>query len=109
MGFDIVPGGSRKEQKVILQEGEPVGYQQLTVADSAVGLTVPISANSAIMVLETGAIRWRDDGTDPTDAIGMLLNATNTLQVESNIALTQFKAIRDTATSGVLNISYYKK
>ena len=49
-------------------------------------------------------IRWRDDGTDPTAAVGMLLLVGNPLPYYGDL-----KAIRfiETAASAELNVSVY--
>lgn len=61
----------------------PLGHQQITTGfNAAQGLTVPAGANLAIIQINANnlaGIRWRDDGTDPTDAVGQrLANATQT-------------------------------
>ena len=50
------------------------GHQKLTVS-TATGLTVPTDVNYAIMSGETGAMRLRVDGTNPTASIGFLESA----------------------------------
>lgn len=85
----------------------PLGYQQIAAATLATAqtLTVPDRSQVAVMKVEAGALRWRDDGTSPTDAIGML---------EADGAkffycgdLSAFEAIRVDATT-ILNVSYYR-
>ena len=44
-----------------------LGYQQITSLSSATGLTVPQGATLALIVPETQNVRWRDDGTNPTE------------------------------------------
>lgn len=57
-----------------------IGYQQLSVSNTSVALTLPTAANAtrpkhAIIKNEssTTSVRWRADGTDPTDSVGMLV------------------------------------
>ena len=92
---------------VFQEQLEPLGYQQIVAATlaSATALTVPSRSQVAIMKVEAGALRWRDDGSDPTSAVGML---------EADGAkffycgdLSTFKAIRVDATT-ILNVSYYR-
>lgn len=45
------------------------GYVQVSVSSTAVGITVPPNAAWCYFTA-TVDIRWRDDGTDPTDAVG---------------------------------------
>lgn len=59
----------------------PKGHQQFTTGFNAAQLlTVPAGANLAVIQINANnlaGIRWRDDGTAPTDAIGQrLANAT---------------------------------
>lgn len=82
----------------------PLGYQQLTSLSSAVGLTIPANTTVALIQAETQSIRWRDDGTDPTTTVGMVLSAGESMFFTGSLAA--FKAIEITA-SAKLNISYY--
>lgn len=87
---------------------KPVGYEQVTVSTTAIGLTVPVGAQRAVMVVEAQPLRYRDDGTDPTATVGMLAVATTRFDIESREALLAFKAIRDGGTNATLSVSYYK-
>jgi hypothetical protein len=64
---------------------------------------------SAYMTLETGACRWRADGTAPTGTVGHLLNAGDTISIIGYENLKHFKAILSGATTGTLSITYEKK
>ncbi len=90
-----------------------LGYQQLGTLTSATGLTVPardpisgmdVKANFALIVAETQDVRWRDDGTDPTSSVGMLLKAGVIFQYDGD--LSKIKFIEVTASAKV-NVSYY--
>lgn len=90
-----------------------LGYQQLATLSSATGLTVPsidpntgltVKANFALITPEAQAVRWRDDGTDPTASVGMPLAAGVTLQYDGD--LSKIKFIEQTGGAKV-NISYY--
>lgn len=89
-----------------------MGYQQLSPLSSATGLTVPTQtpdglaakANFAVIVAETQNVRWRDDGTDPTASLGMLLVAGVPFQYDGD--LSRIKFIETTASAKV-NVSYY--
>lgn len=89
-----------------------LGYQQITSLSSATGLTVPsrdvqgLSCKPSIALItpETQAVRWRDDGVNPTASVGMPLAVGVTLQYDGD--LTQIKFIEQTG-SAKLNISYY--
>jgi hypothetical protein len=89
-----------------------IGYQQITDLTSAVGLTVPAMDKTglrqmptiALITPLTGAVRWRDDGTNPSSTVGMPLAAGVTLQYDGN--LNGIKFINNGGTAE-LNISYY--
>ena len=88
------------------------GYQQITSLSSATGLTVPARTpdglaykpNFALITPEAQAVRWRDDGTDPTSTVGMPLAVGVTLQYDGD--LSKIKFIEQTG-GAKLNISYY--
>lgn len=89
-----------------------LGYQQITSLSAAGALTVPTvdpSGNKqqptfALIIAETQAVRWRDDGTAPTASVGMPLAVGVPLQYDGD--LTKIRFIEQTA-SAKLNISYY--
>jgi hypothetical protein len=80
------------------------GYQQITALSAAATLTVPSGSTCAIIQAESQDVRWRDDGTNPTASVGMVL-ATGA-EIFYTGALAAFAAI-ETAASAKLNISYY--
>jgi hypothetical protein len=95
----------------------PLGYQQITDMAAATALTIPApgtpliggadspsQANAALIQCETADVRWRDDGTNPTTAIGMILAAGETMLYTGN--LNRIRFIESGATA-VLNVSYY--
>lgn len=88
----------------------PLGYQQILAATLAApdALTVPTGATFAIIEPEGGAVRYRDDGTNPTGAIGMPLGAGQSLQASGAAMLAALKFIEATGSAAILNISYYK-
>lgn len=89
-----------------------IGYQQITSLSAASGLTVPaLDKNGlnqkptfALIVAETQAVRWRDDGANPTTSVGMPLAVGVPLQYDGD--LSRIKFIEQVA-GAVLNISYY--
>ena len=84
-----------------------LGFQQLTVSTSALGLTVPTGASRALIrVAGANGVTWRDDGTAPTAAIGHLLVSTDPfLLYDGELSKIQF--IRTGAADATLNVSYY--
>lgn len=84
-----------------------LGYQQLLAAavDAGTLLTVPDGTVLALVICEGQAVRWRDDGQDPTTTIGMPLAVGQTLRLDSQ-GLKRTKFISQVA-GAILNISYY--
>lgn len=92
---------------------EPFDFESITVSGSVVTLTAsklsPSSVSppvSALLSLETAAIRYRLDEVDPTMSEGHLLAVGDVLLLESITALRRFKAIADTGSDGTLKVSY---
>ena len=81
-----------------------LGYQQITSLSASTALTVPAGATMALIVAETQAVRWRDDGTAPTASVGMPLATGTSLSYDGDLKAIRF--IQQTA-SAVLNVSYY--
>lgn len=81
------------------------GYQQITSLASAAALTVPTGARIALIGAEDVSVRWRDDGTDPTDSVGMVLAAGASMLYDGSLSAIRFI---ETAASAKLNISYYE-
>ena len=89
-----------------------IGYQQITSLSASSALTVPTMDKNgnkqqptiAIIISETQAVRWRDDGIDPTSTVGMPLAAGVALQYDGDLSKIRF--IESTA-GAKLNISYY--
>lgn len=89
-----------------------INYQQITSLSSATNLTVPtLDKNGlnqkptfALIIAETQAVRWCDDGTTPTTTVGMPLAVGVPLQYDGD--LSKIKFIEQVA-GAVLNISYY--
>lgn len=82
----------------------PLGYQQITGLSTVKSLTVPNGAVFAMIRADTQAVRWRDDGTNPTASVGVPLDADDTLHYEGDLAALRF--IEQTA-SAVLDVTYY--
>jgi len=90
-----------------------LGYQQITSLSSSTALTVPsvnpvtgdkCTPGKAVIICETQAVRWRDDGTAPTSSVGMPLATGQPLSYDGN--LTRIRFIEQTA-SAKINVSYY--
>lgn len=91
-------------QPVVDANLKPLGYQQVTSLSSAAGLTVPNGTILALIIPESQSVRWRDDGTNPTASVGMLLAAGATLSYTGDMLSIKFIEV---TASAKLNISYY--
>lgn len=89
---------------------DALGHGQLTSLGSAVAVstvTGGIPAGTQIVVLqpETQNVRYRDDATNPTTAIGLILVA-NTMY-EFNVSQIARMAVIEVAATAKLNIAFY--
>lgn len=82
-----------------------LGYEQITDLSAAEGLTVPDGATHARIVPEGQAVRYRDDGTEPTATVGMPLAVGAPLEYGSALIKLQF--IEQTG-GAKLNVAYYR-
>ena len=82
------------------------GHQKLTVDATVRALTVPADVNFAQIKVETAAIRYRIDGTDPATAEGVLVSAGDAFTVYGRDALDMIKMVEATSTDAVINVSY---
>lgn len=85
----------------------PLGYGQDTTISSASALpTVPAATTVALIQAEGADIRWRDDATNPTASVGMLLAEGTAFWYRGTFSA--FKAIQ-VSSGGVLNVAYYQE
>ena len=61
-----------------------MGYQQLTLSDAAQTPAVPHGTSQVAVNAEGGVLRWRDDGVNPTAAVGMIIVEGDTLRLEGH-------------------------
>lgn len=89
-----------------------LGYQQLTSLSASTALTVPVvdqngqkvQPTMAVIIAESQAVRWRDDGTAPTGSVGMPLAVGVPFNYDGPLQNIRFI---EQAASATLNISYY--
>lgn len=88
------------------QGASALGYTQITNLAAAVGVgTIPAGSESIVLQCETQDTRYRDDGTDPTATVGMLLKVGTFYEFTVG-QIARMKFI-ESAASAKLNISYY--
>lgn len=87
--------------------GQPaaLGFQAITSLSSATALTVPTGATWCIVRVELQAVRWRDDGTNPSASVGMPLAVGETLTYSGPLSAIKFI---EQASGSKISISYYK-
>lgn len=85
---------------------DALGYTQITNLVAAVGVgTIPPGTEMILVQCQTQNVRYRDDGTDPTGTVGMVLVAL-TIYEFSVAQIARMKFI-ETAASAALNLSFY--
>ncbi len=89
-----------------------LGIQNLSVAGAAVGFTLPAATvgitHYATVKVETASVRYTCDGTAPVAATtGTPAQVSESFEVWGSPDLVNFKAIRETSTSGALAIEYF--
>ncbi len=91
------------------QRAAPLGFVEVTVGASAVGITtgtIPADANFALLIPE-GAMRFRDDGISPTPTSGLLIGpTTGVASLQYTGDLDAFRAISVSGTVA-LGVSLY--
>ena len=83
---------------------DALGYEQIDDLSSAVGLTVPPGATVCLIGAKDQAVRWRDDGTDPSATVGMPLAVDTEFLYGGDLSAIKFF---EAAAGAELNISYY--
>jgi hypothetical protein len=81
------------------------GYEQVTALSTVKSLTSPnLGTGEGVLLQAEGQdIRWRDDGTPPTAAIGMILKVGTTFEFRGNASQLRFIE----ATAGAKLNAYY--
>lgn len=90
--------------------------ETLTVAGTAIGYStsvIPVVTGNpdvlkASFIVEGGPIRITLDGTTPTTSVGMLFQPGDFVTIEGEKDVKNFLAIRTTATSATLYVTYFK-
>lgn len=88
-----------------------VGYESITVANTAIGLSTtsyaPVGQQMGMCLarLETAEVRYRMDGTAPTTTEGMLLEPGDTVTLGTSGQMVDAKFIRTGAVSGILKVT----
>lgn len=85
---------------------EPAGFVQLDDLSTAVGLgTIPDGVKLVLIQAEGDDLRWRDDGTPPTDSVGTLLAEGQLFVYNGNPRAIQLIQV---TSGGIANVSFYR-
>lgn len=82
----------------------PRAYFQITDLSSVVEIAGGVGRVALVQALNQN-VRWRDDGTDPTDAVGMRLAAGETMFYVGDLRKIRFI---EEAASAELNYTVYE-
>lgn len=87
------------------QANSVLGYEQLILVGGTAApfATIPAGAKMAVIVSENALVRWRDDGTAPTNSIGMPLSPGVSWVYAGPFATLQFIA----PVAAIVNVSFY--
>jgi len=92
--------------QVIDAYNESLGYVQVASVAAATGVgTVPAHTKAAYIQANGGDVRWRDDGVNPTAAVGMLLTDGQVMKYIGKIADLKFI---DAGGTAKLEVTFYK-
>ena len=94
--------------KAIMETREVVGYYQLAAGDMAAAISVPGTGSAVTIQAEAQNVRYRADGEDPTNTVGVLLAAgeSHTLMV-GNGNIQTIRVIQ-AAGGAILNVTTFK-
>jgi hypothetical protein len=81
-----------------------IGFQNAAVTTAVALPSIPAGATHALLVVDTGGgnLRFREDATNPTTSVGLLVQAGNAVELTN---LADVRIISTTGTTNV-NISY---
>lgn len=66
-----------------------------------------ITATCAMMTVDTQSVRLRDDGIDPTDTTGHLLNTGDCIWLINQAEIANFSLVRALGVNATVTITYY--
>ena len=91
-----------------------IATERITIDNTAGGVRLTFSnflspplAKTAMLLLETAAVRWLANGTEPTSTTGNIAYPGDKIILENPSELWEFRGIRTGATSGAAQVTYY--
>lgn len=101
--------------RVMDQDLTPFAFEEISVSSTAIGLTQATAfpdgvkgADMAVVTIEDDAVRYRDDGLDPTATVGQIAAVDTSLTIRGAASLKKVKFIRVT-TDADINVTYYRE
>ena len=91
-----------------------LAHESITVAGTALPLTAATYAQSggtaayALVTVEDAPVRYEIDGGTPSSTVGHLANPGASVSLCGIDLVSKFKAIRSTATSATVKVTYLK-
>lgn len=86
--------------------GSSLGYQQLSVGSTVVTINPPPGATAALIAVTGGSgVRFRDDGENPTSALGYPLLASSSTTYAGN--LSALRLVAASGTEATLDLVFY--
>ena len=99
-----------RDQGLAIPGSVAAQFGQLAIDNTAGGVAlVPAlygTHKRALITVETAQIRFRIDGGAPTSTVGHILNPGDTITLDSNSDIANFKAIRTGTLSGLITATY---
>jgi len=92
--------------KVITHEELTVGYTPVALTSSVYNPTTGPSAAFAMIHAEGGAMRYRDDGQNPTQSSGALLEDGDIVELPSIYHIKNFRVVQADADAGKIVVTY---
>ena len=94
--------------KLEMTPGDYHAFESVTVSDTSGELTdaTKLNATFALITVESAAIRFRLDGTAPTATVGHVLEAGDSLFLDSAEQITKVQFIRRDGVSATIRVSY---
>lgn len=92
----------------------PFAYEEIAVSSTAKSFTMAtafpdgaVGASLAVVTVEDDAVRYRDDGLNPTATVGHLARVNTGLNVCGENSIRRIRMIRQTTDADV-HVSYYR-
>lgn len=82
-------------------------FEQITVADTAVGVNSTDAGEGVLVSVETASIRYRIDGGEANGTHGHLLYAGTSLFLHNANAVENLSMIRDGATNATIQVTHF--